>query len=441
MGLARRLRGKFLDADRRLALHCGHDSEVSDCAGAPAMTSGGGPNLFPDLESQHRTYQRGVLPYQAIKRLAEAGNLIAEDWQNEQFQPASLDLRLGSVAYQVRASFLPGKSDRVLDALTSLQVQQLDLSQGAVLQNGSVYIIPLLESVNLPEKTRAKANPKSSTGRLDVFARLITDYAEQFDSVTWGCKGPLFVEIAPKTFSILVRRGTKLNQLRFLRSVPPHADMTRQALKDSGDLVYGKDGQPIQSTVFSGQWLSVDLKAGGGGDLEAGDAGGLIGWKAIADAPVVDVEKLDHYDPAEFWEPVVQQTNLQLILRPGEFYILGSKERVRVPPAYAAEMVPYDPSWGEVRVHYAGFFDPGFGHETGDLKGTRAILEVRSHELPYALRDGQPLVRLIYERLLTVPTKLYGADASSSYQLQDLGLSKQFRQPKPVSNAASVSAG
>ena len=394
------------------------------------MTSANGPNLFPDLESVHRTYKRGVLPFQAIKKLAEAGNLIADDWDDDQFQPASLDLRLGPVAYQVRASFLPGRTKRVLDAIASLQIQQLDLSEGAVLQNGGVYIIPLLESVSLPEKTRAKANPKSTTGRLDVFARLITDYAEQFDSVAWGYKGPLFAEIAPKTFSIRVGRGTKLNQLRFLRSVPPHADMTRQALKDSGDLVYGKDGQPIQSTVFSGQWLSVDLKAGGS-----------IGWKAIADAPVIDVEKLDFYDPAEFWEPVIQQPNLQLILRPGEFYILGSKERVRVPPAYAAEMVPYDPSWGEVRVHYAGFFDPGFGHETGELKGTRAILEVRSHELPYALRDGQPLVRLVYERLLTVPTKLYGAEARSSYQMQDLGLSKQFRQPKPVSGPAPVSPG
>ncbi len=412
-----------------------YEAKARNFAEKPAVTNASGPNLFPDLVSEQRSFKRGVLPFQAIKKLAEAGNLISADWQDDQFQPASLDLRLGLVAYQVRASFLPGKNERVLDALADLQIQQIDLSQGAVLQNGGVYIIPLLESVSLPEKTRAKANPKSTTGRLDVFARLITDYAEQFDSVDWGYKGPLFVEIAPKTFSILVRPGTKLNQLRFLRSVPPNADMTRQALKDSGDLVYGKDGQPIHSTVFSGQWLSVDLKAAAAADPTAGSPGDLIGWKAIADARVIDVEKIDYYEPAEFWEPVLQQANLQLILRPGEFYILGSKERVRVPPAYAAAMVPYDPSWGEVRVHYAGFFDPGFGHDTGELKGTRAILEVRSHELPYALRDGQPLVRLVYERLLTVPTKLYGAESSSSYQLQDLGLSKQFRQPKSATNA------
>ena len=395
-------------------------------------------NLFPDLKHEIRTHKSGVLPYQSIKGLAAAGYLEAtEALEEDQFQPASLDLRLGSVAYQVRASFLPGKREPVLEALAGLQIQTLDLSDGAVLQKGGVYIVPLLESVRLPKNTRAKSNPKSTTGRLDVFARLITDYAEQFDSVAQGYKGPLFVEIAPKTFSIRVRQGTKLNQIRFLRSIAPNADMSRQALKDSEDLVYGEDGQPIQATVFSGLWFSIDLKSSSEGDSKNSAPGDLIGWKAIAEAPVIDVEKLDHYDPADFWEPVLQQPNLQLILRPGEFYILGSKERVRVPPEYAAEMVAYDPSWGEFRVHYAGFFDPGFGHDTGDLRGTRAILEVRSHELPYALRDGQPVGRLVYQRLLTAPTKLYGAGARSSYQLQDLGLGKQFRQTRP---AAEVTA-
>jgi dCTP deaminase len=200
--------------------------------------------------------------------------------------------------------------------------------------------------------------------------------------------------------------------------------MSRQALKDSDDLVFDEAGQPVRATVFSGLWFSVDLKSRGQANL--------IGWKAIGEAPAIDLEKVDYYDPAEFWEPVYQQPNLQLILKPGEFYILGSKERVRVPPAYAAEMVPYDPSMGEFRVHYAGFFDPGFGFGSGEVKGTRAILEVRSHEVPYVLRDGQNIGRLIYERLLSVPARLYGVDAGSSYQYQDLGLSKQFKQAAPV---------
>jgi dCTP deaminase len=395
------------------------------------MPGGSGLSLFPDLRQELRSYKSGVLPYQEIRALVEAGRLraptpIAED----QLQPASIDLRLGPVAHHVRASFLPGPRRGVIESLDHLRVQRLDLEQGAVLLKGNVYVIPLEESLNLPAATLGKSNPKSTTGRLDVFARLITDYAEQFDRVAKGYQGPLFVEVVPKTFNIHVRRGTKLNQLRFLRGIAPHTDMSRQALRETEDLVFGEDGEPLRATVLSGLWFSVDLKAR--------DPSGLIGWRAAHDAPVIDLDKVAHYDPAQFWEPVHQQPGLELILKPGEFYILGSKERVRVPPSYAAEMVPYDPSMGEFRVHYAGFFDPGFGYGAGEVKGTRAILEVRSHEVPYALRDGQNIGRLIYERLLAPSTKLYGAGAGSSYQEQELGLSKQFRQqPAAASRPAT----
>jgi dCTP deaminase len=379
--------------------------------------------LFPDLGLEDRRRRRGVLPYEDIKLLIENHQVVSgESIEESQVQPASLDLRLGGEAIQVRASFLPGKNEGVLDALQGLEVQRLDLTDGAVLQKGSVYIIPLQESLHLGRNTLAKANPKSTTGRLDVLARLITDRAEQFDGVARGYRGPLFAEIAPKTFNVRVTRGSRINQMRFLRGVPSHSDTSRKAASLPGvDLVYDERGEPMPATVLRGLWFSVDLK--GPSETE------VIGWKALRDAPVIDLERVDYYDPAAFWETVVRPRSGRLILNPDDFYILGSKERVRVPPSYAAEMVPYDPSMGEFRVHYAGFFDPGFGYGTGEVRGTRAILEVRSHEVPYALRDGQHVGRLIYEPLLAAPGKLYGQGAGSSYQHQQLGLSRQFRQP------------
>jgi dCTP deaminase len=400
------------------------------------MATGFGPGLFPDLKREPRSHRRGILPYDEIRQLVAAGQLRAEQPIAEaQIQPASVDLRLGDAAFQVRASFLPGRKGRVLDAARTLITQELDIRDGAVLQKGAVYIVPLQESLDLPASTLAKANPKSTTGRLDVFARLIADGAEQFDRVPKGYLGDLFVEVAPRTFDVRVRRGTQLNQLRFLRGLPTNPDMSRKAARGGDDLVFDRHGEPLRATVLSGLWFSVDLRdcdrAPDHATERAGYADGeVIGWKARHNAPVIDLDRIGYYDPEDFWDRVRAPANRQLILEPGEFYILGSKERVRVPHAYAAEMVAYDPSMGEFRVHYAGFFDPGFGYGTGELRGTRAILEVRSHEVPYALQDGQKIGRLIYERLLAPPTKLYGVDAGSSYQFQEMGLSKQFRSER-----------
>jgi dCTP deaminase len=343
--------------------------------------------------------------------------------EDDQLQPASVDLRLGTTCYQVRASFLPGKAHTVEDALGHLQVRAFSLRDGAILPQGAVYIVQLLEHLDLARKpTRtllAKANPKSTTGRLDIFARLITDRADEFDVVERGYQGPLYVEIAPKTFHIKVRTGTRLNQLRFIRgrSVASHA--SRTASEDEA-LVYGPTGEPLKATIDRGIWFSVDLSG------SAGDQ--AVGWKARKDTAPIDLDLTEHYKPQEFWDPVPATS--QLILRPDDFYILGSKERVRVPPGLAAEMLPYDQAMGEFRVHYAGFFDPGFGHSE-EPRGTRAILEVRSHEIPYALNDGQRIGRLMYERMIDIPIKLYGAGSGSSYQDQGLGLSKQFQRTIP----------
>src|SRR5215470_10706738 len=360
-------------------------------------------------------FTTGIVPSQALRALInreiQAALPIAED----QIQPASLDLRLGEVAYRVRASFLPGPNATVMEKLDDLSMHRIDLTGGAVLERGCVYIIPLRK------RTSAIANPKSSTGRLDIFARLITDQGSEFDRVRPRYQGPLYAEVSPRTFSILVRAGTRLVQLRVRRGSPRSSDTALRELQEQHQLVGADSGSAV--VRHGGVAFTVDL---------AGDPGtGIIGYKARHHAGLIDVEKIAHYDPLDFWEPIAAGRHRALVLNPDDFYILASKEAVVVPPDHAAEMLAYDTLVGEFRVHYAGFFDPGFGHaETGGV-GTRAVLEVRSHEVPFLIEDGQTVGRLIYERLTGRPDKLYGAGIGSSYQRQFLALSKQFKPIPP----------
>jgi dCTP deaminase len=392
-------------------------------------------SFFPELERDLRTfYTTGLVPYQDIKAMIQAQHIRApEPIRESQLQPASIDLRLGVVAYQVRASFLPTGAGRVLSKVDELKVRELDLGSPTVLEKGSVYIIPLLEELNLPANTLGKSNPKSTVGRLDVFTRLLTDYGTAFERVPRGYKGNLYVEVAPRTFSVVVHTGTKLNQLRFMRGNPLPSDSKLAELHDSETLVYGEDGAPGKPDIANGLWLSVDLKSRNGGEI--------VGYKAKRTTPPIDLDRIDHYDPADFWDEIVSPAKQEIVLIPGEFYILASKEKVRVPPAFAAEMVAYDPSVGEFRIHYAGFFDPGFGYGSDDVQGTRAVLEVRSHEVPFLLRHGQRVGRLIYERLLSSPEKIYGGAIGSSYQKQELALSKQFRRLASASRETSAETG
>lgn len=376
--------------------------------------------LFPESASEGAPTGRGILPYQDIRRLIAAGHLAApEPITEEQLQPASIDLRLGPVAYQVRGSFLPGRTTRVETKLRDLVSDTLDLTASRVLQKECVYIIPLMEELVLPAGVSGRANPKSTLGRLDVFTRLITDYGSQFDVVPEGYKGRLFVEVAPRSFSVLVRAGTRLNQLRLSRGRSTGSDAMLSALNASQSLVFLEDDAPARPDIAGGLWISIDLKGAG--------PGGVVGYRALKGAPVIDLDMVDHYDPREFWEAIPKPAKARLVLQPREFYILGSREKIRVPPTAAAEMVSYDPSVGEYRIHYAGFFDPGFGYGDGEMAGTRAVLEVRSHEVPVVLEHGQRVGRLIYEQLLAVPDKLYGPAAGSSYYQQGIALSKQFR--------------
>ena len=355
----------------------------------------------------------GILPAQVIEKMVEAGAIeTARRLDPDQIQPASLDLRLGDVAYRVRASFLPGPQADVGARLEKLKLHEISLSTGAVLETGCVYIVPLMESLKLPGDVSAAANPKSSTGRLDIFTRIITDRAREFDKVPAGYVGPLYVEVSPRTFPILVRSGSRLSQMRFRTGDATLDDKALIALHRKETLV---DGVPH---VDHGLTVTIDL----GGTDE-----GIIGYRAKRHTSVIDVDKRGLYDPVEFWEPIPRHWSSELILDPDQFYILVSREAVHVPPDYAAEMVPFDPLVGEFRVHYAGFFDPGFGHSEAGGTGSRAVLEVRSHEVPFILEHGQTVGRLVYEPVTERPQKLYGTDMASNYQAQGLKLSKHFK--------------
>lgn len=357
----------------------------------------------------------GIQSADVIARLGEAGVIRAEaPFAPDQVQPASLDLRLGRRVFRVRASFLPGPRHTVDERLAQLSLHAIDLRPGAVLETGCVYIAELQESLALPDDLSAAANPKSSTGRIDVFTRVIADRAREFDVADAGYRGPLYAEISPRTFPVLVRTGTRLSQLRLRKGDVRLSDAELHALNAREQIVTS-----AEPSIQGGVAVSIDL-AGFGPDR-------LIGYRAKRHTGLVDVDRPGAHATEDYWEPLYADETRTLILDPGQFYILASKEAVHVPPDYAAEMVPFDPLVGEFRVHYAGFFDPGFGHDAVGGAGARAVLEVRSRDVPFILEDGQIVGRLVYERMAERPKVLYGAGAGSNYQAQGLKLSKHFR--------------
>jgi dCTP deaminase len=363
----------------------------------------------------------GILPDRMIAELAADGGIRAHyPFAPGQVQPASLDLRLGSVAYRVRASFLPGPGTTVAERINELKLHEFALTSGAVLETGCVYIVPLIERLELPSDVAASTNPKSSTGRLDVFTRVIADETRGFDRVQAGYSGPLYAEISPKTFPILVREGTRLSQLRLRRG---EATLSAEALR----ALHASERLVDRAEAVMGDGIAVSIDLSGSALRTNGNGTGIVGYRAKRHTAVIEVDQRDAYEVADFWEPIAARADNSLILDPDEFYILASNEAVQVPPDYAAEMVPFDPLVGEFRVHYAGFFDPGFGYAGSGGTGSRAVLEVRSREVPFILEHGQIVGRLIYEKMMSRPDQLYGSGIGSNYQAQGLKLSKHFR--------------
>ncbi len=357
----------------------------------------------------------GILSDAGIEKLHADKSIIADiAFDDDQVQPASLDLRLGKKAYRVRASFLPGKGQSVEKKLERFKLHELDLTEGAILETGCVYLVPLIESLALPSDIEASANPKSSTGRLDIFTRVIVDETQSFDQIPAGYKGTLYLEVSPMTFPIVVRTGSRLSQIRFRKGRSVLNDTELLALHNTETLV--ARSEPVIRS--GGIGMSIDLK---------GDENGLVGYRGKRHTGLVDVDKKAQHAVVDFWEPIYNHGTQDIVLDPDEFYILVSNEAVHVPPLYAAEMVPYDTLVGEFRVHYAGFFDPGFGHAHAGGAGSRAVLEVRSHDVPFILEHDQIVGSLVYEHMLEKPAQLYGTDLGSNYQAQGLKLSKHFK--------------
>ncbi len=374
----------------------------------------------------------GLFSYQDLKGLVQGGNISSstEPVTEEQIQPASVDLRLGAKAFRLVSSFLP-ESHGVLERLgadsgdeSDLVMYEIDISNGGILEKGHVYLIPLMEKLSLPEGVMGRANPKSTTGRLDVFARVLSDKNPRFDQITPGYRGGLFLEILPRSFTIGVRQGQSLVQLRLMDGDAVVSDMGLRALQRDEGLLYDGDGDGRASdvSILRGLFMSVDL---------SGESmNGVVGYKSRKNSHVVDLATRDHYNINDFWEPVTGGKNSTLILEPEEFYILSSREKIRIPTGYAAEMAAYEAGSGELRTHYAGFFDPGFGYgQSGEVKGTKAVLEVRAHDVPFMISHGQTFCKLAYERMRNIPEKTYGPKIGSSYQFQGITLSKQFKKP------------
>ena len=368
--------------------------------------------------------REGVLPSQHLTAAVDAGVIDAEPFTipRANVQPASLDLRLGEVAYRIRCSFLPDKQT-VEEKVKDYVIDELDLHrEGVVLETNRPYLIPLKERLALPPNVRGKTNPKSSTGRLDVFTRVITDESYRFDEIAFGYSGQLYLEVVPLSFAIRVREDLTLNQLRLSVGHPElNDDELRRSHREQPLLFQG--GEPVGAddlALANGMFLSLDLR---------GDESGRVGYRARDNAPLLDVTRTGPVDPEPYWEPVKAEPGGRVILTPQRFYLLMSDESVCVPPSLAAEMTAYDPTSGELRTHYAGFFDPGFGFDAdGDFHGSRAALEVRAHDVPFMIEHGQPVCKLTFERMLEPPETLYGRDVGSSYQLQQDTLSKHFQR-------------
>jgi dCTP deaminase len=363
-------------------------------------------------------YGPGVLPVQQLRNLATNGYISSNTpIRQEQYQPASLDLRLGDTAHRLQASFLPGPGASVSSKLDQLGMGWMDLRRPTILERNCIYLVRLQERLALPETLCGKANPKSTTGRLDVFTRVMTDRGAAFDRIAPGYNGPLWLEIVPRTFPIIVRKGECLTQLRLERGDARCTDDDLRIAHRHGGICRDAAGEPANAAIDDGLHVTARI---------AGDRPGeVIAYRGRSNAPIIDLSRRNHYPPADFWEPVPAPPGGRLILDPGDLYLLNSEERLSVPQDFAAEMVPFDPAVGEFRIHYAGFFDPGFGC-SDNQPGTRAVLEVRAHETALSMEHGQRIGRLLYNRMAATPERAYGCAIGSAYNRQGLTLSKQF---------------
>jgi dCTP deaminase len=380
----------------------------------------------PD-SSRGRVRESGILPIQELRKAAADGIITSDERfpiPDSNFQPASLDLRLGETAYRLRCSFLPDRAT-VEEKLNAYRMEQIDLTGGAILEINRPYLIPLVEGVELPAHIGAKANPKSSTGRLDIFTRVITDQSYKFDEVANGYKGKLYLEVVSRSFTIKVKTGLSLNQLRLNVGSAELNDDDIRAFHGKSPVIFDADNPlgPVDLAISDGLFLSVNLPY---------RTNSIVGYRARKNSRLLDLSMVATYDASDFWEAIQVERGNRLVLEPEEFYLLISKEKVRIPPELASEMTAYDPVSGELRTHYAGFFDPGFGYDRDNLTtGSKAVMEVRAHDVPFMIEDGQRISKLEFEWMKDRPDILYGSAIGSSYQHQEMTLSKHFISVNP----------
>lgn len=379
----------------------------------------------PRTDAPDPRSRQGVLPAQDLRKA------IHEEWIRsstyklplENVQPASIDLRLGEYAWPLRCSFLPDAKSSVEEKLQDIAFgEPIDLRHGAILERDRPYLVPLIEELRLPADLRAKANPKSSTGRLDVFTRVITDRNHRFDEIVAGYRGKLYLEIVPRSFAIRVATNLALNQLRLIRGDARISDSQLRNLHEEFPLLYLDSHALRGSELATADGLFLSLDVSGGRDR-------IIGYRAKKNSLPIDLTKIREYDWTDYWDPVRPERGERIVLEPEIFYLLISAEGVCIPPGYAAEMMAYDPTAGELRTHYAGFFDPGFGYDrSGRLSGSRAALEVRARDVSFMVEHRQPVCKLSFEEMVTEPDSLYGEDLGSNYQRQVSMLSKHFSE-------------
>ena len=395
---------------------------MTDAEQRPSVSEGAVSGLAPE-GALAGSDTRGVLPAQLLREALAAGWLQADPWQipASSVQPASLDLRLGEHAWALRCSFLPDSDSTVEEKIEDLAFERIDLRDGATLERDRPYLVPLIERLALPPEIRAKANPKSSTGRLDVFTRVLSDRSHRFDEVAAGYQGTLYLEVVPRTFAIRVKTGLALNQVRLMAGDGRLDDLeTARAPRPHSAAV---PRLPAAGRRASCRCRTVCSSA----STCRATPTAIVGYRAKKNSLPIDLTGTETLRWRDYWEPVHPERGGRIVLEPEIFYLLLSAEGVGIPPTHAAEMLAYDPTAGELRTHYAGFFDPGFGYSRdGPPQGSRAALEVRARDVSFMVEHRQPVCKLAFERMAEAPDVLYGKDIGSSYQGQLTMLSKHF---------------
>jgi len=351
---------------------------------------------------------KGPLVYEDYLSLYNKKKIQSLYFKKSQIQPSSIDLSLSDECYEIKTSFLSPDS-KVRDKLNKIYSKKINLKTSKIFKKNKTYIVRLNETLHLNNSISGHCNPKSSTGRLNIFCRTILDYCDEYEKIPKNYNGEIFLEITTRSFDIKISKGDKLNQMRLRKKTNNYLnDKDLKKINKRNALIFTNK----KNIIENGLRISVDLS----------NDNKICAYVAKKTSLNINFSKISFYEIKKFWKPL-KPVNNSLIIEKNKFYILKSREKIRIPSNLAGEMIPYDTGIGDFRAHYAGFFDPGFG----DPKGSYAVLEVKTNELPFILEDGQTIARIKYEKLNKKTFLVYGSIINSNYQNQKLALSKHFK--------------